>query len=134
MRYTIIIVSFFLIIISINIYDYFFKSVFEGSSKRDIRRQRNGYKRERDTCKGQLQDATRTIQSQKNQKKSLSKRNIEISSSLNNITNQYNSLKIQLSKIDNEMERITNDKIDIEDQLLKCKEMNNQNVASGRTQ
>lgn len=134
MRYTIIIVSFFLIIISINIYDYFFKSVFEGSSKRDIRRQRNGYKRERDTCKGQLQDATRTIQSQKNQKKSLSKRNIEISSSLNNITNQYNSQKIQLSKIDNEMERITNDKIDIEDQLLKCKEMNNQNVASGRTQ
>ena len=31
------------------------------------------------------------------------------------------------------MERITNDKIDIEDQLLKCNEMNNQNVASGLT-
>lgn len=126
MRYTIIIVSFFLIIISINIYDYFFKSVFEGASKSSLRTQR-------DICRGQLQDATRTIQSQKNQQNSLSKRNIEISNSLNNITNQSNSQKIQLSKKNNQIERINDERIDIEDQLLKCTEMNNQNVASGLT-
>lgn len=119
MRYTIIIVSFFLIIISINIYDYFFKSVFEGASNATYRRQRN-------RCRGQLQDATETI-------KSLSERNIQISTYLKDRTDKSNSQKIQISKLNNKIERITNDKIDIEDQLLKCKEMNNQNVASGLT-
>lgn len=127
MRYTIIIVSFFFIIISINIYDYFFKSVFEGVSNSSLRRQRDSYKDERNICNDERNICNDELQSANTTIQSLSKRNIQISSSLNDITNQSNSQKNQISKL-------KNDKIDIEDKLLKCKEMNNQNVASGLTQ